>query len=1048
MKKLILLGIVFLLCISFASAISNYTVSECFTDINEYIFYDNLSDYDTVDNWAEIGAPTVLSVDNWLKGSWGADKTITTDGKVTFSASQNWTVRLDFEDRIAVDYNKIFTFQVLGTVVGFLIEDVINGDYSYMKCDNSFVSAGSRVAGNHTLITRMFGDSMEIYLDGNLLVNDTTCSNEAAPTSVRMGGYSGTSSTHATYTKDWMVWNGTGDCPGFAAPPSSSTLNLSSPLPPNESSFNVLTVNFNLTANSTTDFNCSIYINNTLNTTTLNHELGVNRFVDFNVTFSEDGEYRYIIGCTNFDNDTNTSEITFFMDFEVPTVVTDFFNNSFFSTLDSIDNNLTAQFNLTDNILLHSFNISIDDKLIFSTTNIHATTFQYNLSWNVSNLSLGKHIINILVADGHTSFRLENDYDWSNGLWNDYLRYDFPEGGFIKTESKGKSIFDSWDTERKIDRYTQTFWPSEPSSTQTFIEESDLPIHIVNKPGHYKDYWIIVGNHWKDYVLKDEPDSKVSIKRINPYKVEVTVSEIKNNLEKLEFESIGDLNTIDRSWDFYVVNLTSNFEDFILADFAFGINLSMDFGLLEFDISGLTPNVTLEINDTNFTATQITFNNTTGLFRKTFSVAESLFDGNIFHKWYFDLGNYTPELLETGSENQTAIDIEINQCGTTANYTILNITYFDEVTDGIINASNAYQLKIYDGTYYYNQTDSFIRNTTNQLCTNLPPSLLTYNWDLWGAFTLSEPAYITRIVDIDVAVPIAISNDPQTELSLFLIKTANSSTVTYNWFTSNFQLVTGTMRIYQCNPDGSQSLVESTPVIAGVATANIELLTQPYAYDVVIGGQVFSNTDDYSRCHVESATEVTFFVETEIIDIGPLIGLGAIPCTITKVTNTTVNMTWTANSEQTGYVEGCVIVNRRTITGNVEVLENCSVEAEGYSRIVTIPIVEGNTYIVSGELNQNGRTVICSGQTMFSPSDEAGGLFSFTGLLAAFFLVLALILMYSGEGESQLTGAGIGIVAAWILGILNWGWIVTSSIIFFLIIIALIGRHSRVSTPV
>ena len=838
------------------------------------------------------------------------------------------------------------------------------------------------------------------------------------------------------------AWNGTfADEPQDTPPPPSSSLNISSPLPINESSFNVQIVNFNLTANASFDFNCSFYINDTLNQTTDNWTSGENIIVSWNTTFGEDGEYNYTIKCDDGTIRENTSTLTFFMDFETPQIFTDFFNNSFF-----YKRNLTAQFNFTDNILLHAVNISIDEKLIFNETHIHETSFQYNLTWNVSNLTLGKHQIHVQAADGHTANELSNDYDWSNGFWNGYLKYEFSEGGWIKTESKEKTISDSWSTERKIDRYTQTFQPAKPGPTQTFIEESSFPIHIINKPGYYKDNWIIIGNHWKDYVLKNEPDSKVSIKRINDYKVEVTISGIKNNQKKLEFESIGDLNVINKSWDFYVINLTDSFDNFILTNFSYVVNLSMDFGLLEFNISELIPNITLEFNYTNFTSTQINLNNTSAIFRKAFSVAESSFVGNIFHNWYVDFGNFTPEILETESKNQTAIDIEINQCGTSANYTILNITYFDEVTDEIMNATNAYQLIISDGTYFYDQTSSFPRNMTSQLCTNLPPSLLTYNWDLWGAFTLSETEYITRIIDIDEVVPITISNNPQTELSLFLIKTANSSTVTYNWFTSNFQLITGTMRIYQCNPDGSQDLIESTPVISGVATANIELLTQPYSYDIVIDGQVFSNTDDYSRCHIESATELTFFVDTEIIDIAPLIGLGAIQCTITKATNTSVNMTWTANPELAGYVQGCVIANRRTITGNVEVLNNCSTEEEGYSRIVEIPIIEGNTYIVSGELIQNGRTVICSGQTLFSSSDEAGGLFSFTGLIAAFFLILALILMYSGDGEGQLTAAGIGIVVAWIIGILNWGWIVTSSIILFLILIALIGRHGRVST--
>ena len=134
--------------------------------------------------------------------------------------------------------------------------------------------------------------------------------------------------TPETITIDGIyIWNGT-DCPSVALP--SDTLNLSSPLPVSDSSFNVPIVNFNLTYNGSFQTNCSIYLNNTLNQTINEFPAGTNIEVDFDITFGDDGEYNYTIGCWDGLNDTNTSTITFFMDFTVPQVVTDFFNNSFF----------------------------------------------------------------------------------------------------------------------------------------------------------------------------------------------------------------------------------------------------------------------------------------------------------------------------------------------------------------------------------------------------------------------------------------------------------------------------------------------------------------------------------------------------------------------------------------------------------------------------------------------------------------------------------------------------------------------------------------------
>ncbi len=752
--------------------------------------------------------------------------------------------------------------------------------------------------------------------------------------------------------------------------------------------------------------------------------------------------YYYMAKVRNTTNNKfslNTSIRNFTVDLESPALVTDFTNDSLI-----FNKNLTGQFNFSDNIQLHSINVSVDGSTIFNITNINTQNYTLNLSYNISALSIGKHDLTVYWADGHTATELKGDYDMANGLFNDYLKYEFPDKGNIKTELKSKSIFDDWSSEKRKDRYIQILKPATPSDTITLIEESDMPIYTAYKEGSYNDYWIIMGNHWKDYVLENEDNIEVSIKRINEKKVEVTISGIKNQ-DRLVFSSVGDLNTVTKEYSFYAINMTETFDTVITEGFEFSLLLDVDFGNIEFDISGITPVAILQWNSTNFTSILTSYDSTGASFRKTFSPIGITTIETITHNWWFNFSTFTDGYLRTSNASQIASSIDVGICNETViNHTILNFTYFDEVNDESISITNAYQLTLFDGTFYYNQTGSFVDNVTSSFCTNLNPLEVAYNWDMWGLMTLSKTDYITRVLDIDEGVPIALSNDPQTNLSLFLVGTLNSSTVTYTWQTTGFQPIDGTMRIFRCNDDGTQDLIESTPIISGEATANIQLLLQTYSYDVIIGGVVFKDLESYSRCHVESTTERTFFVDVDPIDIAPLIGLAGIICSLEEsAINNSVTMAWTTNPELSGYVTGCIVADRRTIRGSVNVLDNCSIESEGYTRTLAIPVVDGNSYIVKGRLEQGNNVINCIDKVILTPGRAVGGLFGVSGLLAVIFLVCSLALIYASDGEFMLAGGAIGLIIAWFLGILVFDWLVVSGIIFFFALIAITGRYTR-----
>lgn len=835
---------------------------------------------------------------------------------------------------------------------------------------------------------------------------------------------------------------------GVVPPPTGDTLNLSDPFPKNDTGFNSFPIDINLTANSTAVFNCSLILNEVLNQTLTGFLNGSDIFINFTFLNMSDGQYNYSVNCTNGISEEITPQKTFFVDFEPPTFVTNFINHTI-----NFNKNLTGQWNLSDNDQLHTLNVTIDGGTIFNITHIHAENFTFNLTYDASSLAIGNHTLGLEFADGHTAKKLRhpNAYKFSNGLFNDYAKYNL-ENPYkeVYVKIKGNSIFDSFSTEYAYDRYNIIYDPWTRGSSYTFSIETDEKIYVYNDEKYNGD-WIVFGEHWLDFHIPTEPNMVVDVSVIDDYEAEVTITGVNPNTEILNFNSIGDLNIVNLGYIFYVANMTEQFSSIVLGNFITSYNLTVDFNELLFNITGLTPIALLELNGTNYSTSLLDFNVNNASFQRNFDgdfTLNNLSDGTIDHQWHFNLTNLTQGFLSSDVQQQEKFDVLVGLCNATHLFPILNITYFDEIGNNNITANNFYSLPITDGTFFYNQTESFAGNTSDSFCTNVNSSVLTYNWDMWGTFTLSKLTYVTRIVEYAEDAPLTLSNNPTTNLSLFLIKINESSTIVFNWLTLGYQPIDGIMRVFRCNNDGSRSLTESVPVTGGSTgsnSPNLQLLTQAYAYDIIIDGTIFQDFNSYSKCHVETQSERTYFVNVDETDISPILGLFSIECDLTKITNESVRMTWEANPEVEGFVSGCISVDRTSINGSVTIFDNCSTLAEGFSRVVVLPINSGNEFVVRGRLEQNNATAFCRDTIVFSPNDIPGGLFSTTGLIGAFLLILSLALFYSAEGEITLFASIVGIIASWIIGIMNMPWIYPSALMFFLLIIAYVGRHARQS---
>jgi len=761
----------------------------------------------------------------------------------------------------------------------------------------------------------------------------------------------------------------------------------------------------------------------------------------FKVNNIPEGEHNWSVQCFDSAGENSTSSVRdFFVDFSNPAITTDYVNQSIY-----LERDITGQFNFSDNIAIHSVTITVDDNyVLFNQTGIGATFFQVNISNSSTIYSTGSHNLTVRVADGHTAKELKDAgaFNPTNGIWNNELTYrirkPYPTNN-LKVYQKDKSLFDDWQVIEKIDRFTEIYKPRKPSSTQTFVVESDKEIHIIRNKGHYGGVWLVTGEQWKDFVLENEPNAKVDIKQINDYKVEVTVSGIKNTKE-LRFNSVGDLNIVTQVYNFTTINVSETYTQFIYNNFETRLTLFAP-GLPAPNAIPvwITWNNTLYPITTAGTITNATYPNGLAFFQ--FDITPNLtFTGNsveVLHNWTLNLlGVYET----TTQQSQEILNIAVGPCGGLLNYTILNMSYFDEVDDSSINLTNAYNLVITDGTYYYNQTGFFTGNRSNKLCTNINPGNTTYNFDMWGSITLSKTGYITKVLNLNPATPIQLSNNPYTNMSLYIIGVANSTTVIYNWFTNDFFVIDGTMRIYRCEPDSSRTLIDSLTVVSGTISTNIQLLTESYVYDITVNGVTYTDPTGFSQCHVESQTDITYFVDIGI-DISQITGLAASECVLTLVTNTTVFMQWAANVNNEDPVEGCLQAYRKSIAGNVEVFNNCTTSPPFNRTVIIAP--GSNEYVIIGSMKQGNSSVFCENDLVINPTSDATELYGLVGVMAVLFLVAAMTFMFAENGTIRIVASIVGLLSVMYLGLLNITWGTVGSIITLLVIIIAIARYSR-----
>jgi len=393
-------------------------------------------------------------------------------------------------------------------------------------------------------------------------------------------------------------------------------------------------------------------------------------------------------------------------------------------------------------------------------------------------------------------------------------------------------------------------------------------------------------------------------------------------------------------------------------------------------------------------------------------------------------------------QNQSWIiqPLEIGPCNSTLNWTILNMSYYDQISGANINATNYYNLNWTYNEVNYGISGSFTDEYSNQLCTNVNNSQFNVSLNITGEFILSKTGYANQRFKYETSNAIQTNNYDATNLSLSLISLSNSTTMLYQWFTSSYQPIDGLMEIYKCNNDGSETLVESKTVSGGEVSANIVFDTQEYKYILYVDGET-QTAGSWSQCHIETSTPRIYYVEIGVADVLPVIGLFLVDCRLTKVGTSSVTMTWNSNPHDSSSIEGCIVGKRSTIRNYTEIYRNCTNASSG-NFSVTIPS-NGNDYLVLGQIIQDGITGYCRDEIYFYTDTDSHEYFGPVALFGAVLLIMSIVLVYSNNRISNLAAAGFGLVGVSLIGIINLPAGIIIGICSLLIIVLVIARNSR-----
>ena len=422
--------------------------------------------------------------------------------------------------------------------------------------------------------------------------------------------------------------------------------------------------------NTTDLWNITVWYNNTLNQTHLNIPLNVSIFI-LNLTYGNlqtayDITINVSHGIDNVNNSITRTNI--FLDSVIPTLTTSFINNSllFHNIQNNVDFNITcSDLNLfACNSTIYILNSTgarlsvINNTFLTNITSLTTTTVKINFTNNINGLNFSRYEWVSTVWDSHTSNQIQpykTDKLVDGYMINDKIKITSPDlidMNLIK--QKDRYSFDMEFNKAQPEIYLES------TEDLTFIQNSQYK-------GHFVDF---NNKKWIDF--QEELNGEVVIFKINNKKYKIVPQD--NYKKNFKFKSIGDLNTVKKS---YYFNVTKGYSIYAKDSVA---NTTLT-------------NYTIELYNTTGSLIQ---NKSTTNGNLTFNITSGTYIGNVSANLY--ITNSTGNTIFTSGGSKTVYLVAANS---------LYLFIYDEQTNTLITDRNV----TLDVINYENVSSSYTTNT-------------------------------------------------------------------------------------------------------------------------------------------------------------------------------------------------------------------------------------------------------------------------------------------------------------------------------------------------
>jgi len=272
-----------------------------------------------------------------------------------------------------------------------------------------------------------------------------------------------------------------------------------------------------------------------------------------------EGNYQWNVTPTNQSNENESITASFKLDITFPAVV--LYNPSEF--------NVSEQYFLSTqsiilNATLNDTNLYGANATIYNSTggqvffdertNIGAGTFLYNNDTGTH--PSGLYNFTVCGSDDHTKKDLPKNANYkalSNGKKG--YKFEIEEDNPVDIEliSNNKNKVKSMKVDKKQDRYSETYeFENLPKGQNTFMYRVSGSEPMVWRANSLYKAHFVTGATWVDFEFTDNKDAIYQVSQIDTYTFQVQITTTKT---KLEFESIGGVNTLCASTKFRVNTL-------------------------------------------------------------------------------------------------------------------------------------------------------------------------------------------------------------------------------------------------------------------------------------------------------------------------------------------------------------------------------------------------------------------------------------------------------------------------------------------------------------